>query len=76
MAANGDRVTGTITLTQTARPDGHTTTTVVVTITGGTGRFADASGTLTVTCQSGPPSHVGALLLIDADCTFTGRITY
>ena len=76
VAANGDQVTGTITLTQTALPDGHTTTTVVLTITGGTGRFADASGTLTVTCQSGPPSHVGAMLLIKADCKFTGRISY
>ena len=40
VAANGDQVTGTITLSQTALPDGHTTTRVVLTITGGTGRFA------------------------------------
>ena len=76
VAANGDQVTGTITLTQTALPDGHTTTTVVLTITGGTGRFANASGTLTVICLSGPPSQLGALLLIKAECKFTGRISY
>ena len=69
-------MTGTITVTQTALHDGRTTTTVVVTITGGTGRFADASGTLTVICESGPPSHVGATLVIEDVCTFTGRISY
>jgi hypothetical protein len=76
VAANGDQATGTITLTQTALPDGHTTTTVVLTITGGSGRFANASGTLTVICLSGPPSQVGALLLIKAECKFTGQISY
>ena len=76
VAANGDEVRGTITLTQRALTDGHTVTTVVVTITGGTGRFANASGTLTVTCLSGPPSQVGAMLVIKAECTFTGRISY
>ena len=76
VAANGDEVTGSITLTQTALPDGHTVTTVVVTITGGTGRFANASGTLTVICLSGPPSQVGATLLIKAECKFTGQISY
>ena len=76
VAANGDHLTGTITLTQTALPNGQTTTTVVVTITGGTGRFAGASGTLTVVCLSGPPSQVGPLLLIEANCTFTGRVSY
>jgi hypothetical protein len=76
VAADGDQLTGTITLTQTAQPDGHTTTTVALTITGGTGRFADATGTLTVICQSGPPSQVGATLLIKANCKFTGQISY
>ena len=55
VAANGDELTGTITLTQEALPTGHTITTVVVTVTGGTGRFADASGTLTVICRFGSP---------------------
>jgi hypothetical protein len=76
VAANGDEVRGSIALTQTALPDGHTVTTVVVTITGGTGRFANASGTLTVICLSGPPSRVGTTLLIEAECKFTGQISY
>ena len=76
VAANGDEVTGSIMLTQAALPNGHTVTTVVVTVTGGTGRFANASGTLTVICLSGPPSQVGAMLLITADCKFTGQISY
>ena len=63
-------------MTQTALPTGHTITTVVVTITGGTGRFADASGTLTVVCDSGPPSHVGGMLLITVKCKFTGQLSY
>ena len=76
VAANGDELTGTITLTQTALPTGRTITTVVVTITGGTGRFADASGTLTVVCHSGPPALVGGMLLITAECKFTGQVSY
>jgi|tagenome__1003787_1003787.scaffolds.fasta_scaffold20788135_2 hypothetical protein len=76
VAANGEEVTGTITVTQAALADGHTTTTVVVRITGGTGRFADASGTLTVVCESGPPSLVGATLVINDVCAFRGLISY
>ena len=76
VAANGDELTGTMTLTETALPTGDTTTTVLVTITGGTGRFADASGTLTVVCHSGAPSHVGGMLLIAAQCKFTGQVSY
>ena len=76
VAANGDELTGTIALTQEALPSGHTITTVVVTITGGTGRFADASGTLTVVCDSGPPSLVGGMLLITVNCKWTGQLSY
>ncbi len=76
VAANGDELTGTMTLTQTVLPTGRTTTTVAVTITGGTGRFADASGTLTVICQSGGPALVDGLLLIKAECKFTGQVSY
>ena len=45
VAANGDQLTGSFTVT--GRGD---TNRVVVTITGGTGRFANATGTLTVIC--------------------------
>lgn len=76
VAANGDELTGTIALTQTALPGGHTMTTVVVTITGGSGRFAGASGTLTVVCDSGPPDHVGEVLLITVHCKWTGQLSY
>ena len=47
VAANGDQATGTFTFTG-APPTGDVhPTTAVLTITGGTGRFADASGTIT-----------------------------
>jgi hypothetical protein len=64
-------VTGTFTLTTT----GHATT-VVVTVTGGTGRFADASGTLTVICLTAPPSQVGELLLSKIECEMRGELSY
>jgi hypothetical protein len=71
VAADGDQLTGTFTLTTT----GHATT-VVVTVTGGTGRFADASGTLTVICLTAPPSQVGELLLSKIECEMRGELSY
>ena len=71
MAADGEQLTGTFTLSAT----GHTTT-VTVEITGGTGRFADASGTLTVICLTGPPSQVGELLLSKIECKMRGELSY
>ena len=70
-AADGEQLTGTFTLSAT----GHTTT-VVVEITGGTGRFADASGTLTVICLTAPPSQVGELLLSKIECKMRGELSY
>jgi hypothetical protein len=49
VAANGDEVTGTLEDEADIKPDlsGHLAT-IVLTVEGGTGRFADASGTVTV----------------------------
>ena len=71
VAANGDRLTGTFTLTTSG-----VTTRVVVDITGGTGRFADADGTLTVICLMGRWAQVGEMLLAKIECTMTGPISY
>jgi len=71
VAANGDQLTGTFTLTG----DGETQR-VDVTITGGTGRFAHASGTLTVICVSGPPRQEGQMLVLEHECTLKGEISY
>jgi hypothetical protein len=85
VAANGDRLRGTLTATgtETGPPGagfgeftGHTAT-LDITIIGGSGRFADASGTLTGT-------EVGTLIYRDEDGiaharikhTFTGHISY
>jgi VCBS repeat-containing protein len=70
-AANGDRLTGTFTLTGR---DG--TQRVVVTVTGGTGRFAHARGTLTVICVSDPPRQEGQTLILPHHCTTKGKISY
>ncbi|MEX2553663.1 MAG: hypothetical protein WD627_11765 [Actinomycetota bacterium] len=75
VAGNGDQLTGTAAVTSTATPTGGTTT-VVVEITGGTGRFANASGTLTVICLSGASSQVGQMLVSEIECKATGRLSY
>jgi hypothetical protein len=70
VASNGDQLRGTFTVT--GRGD---TNTVVVTITGGTGRFADATGTLTVICLSEPPLRDGATLVSKHSCTMNGIVS-
>jgi hypothetical protein len=71
VAANGDEFTGTVTVTTTGP-----TTTVVVKVTGGTGRFADASGTLTIICRTISLSQAGQLLISEVQCRLTGEISY
>jgi hypothetical protein len=75
VAANGDRLTGTAEVTSTATATGRTTS-VVMEVTGGTGRFAHASGTLRVICLSEDYSRAGQLLVSEIECTATGQISY
>ena len=80
VAANGDELTGSFTLNG-AVPSGQVhTATVVLTVTGGTGRFADASGTITVPLVLTPscflePSCPG-LLVETLEGQLTGVISY
>jgi hypothetical protein len=80
VAANGDELTGTFTLNGPL-PSGEVhTATVVLTITGGTRRFADASGTITVQLLLTPscflePSCPGALVET-LEGQLTGTISY
>lgn len=72
VAANGDKVTGTFVLTGR-----EPILTARVTITGGTGRFANASGTMTVICvSSGSPAQEEQMLVIKSDCIIKGEISY
>ena len=81
VAANGDQLTGTTTLTTplSQLSEVHTTT-GLLTITGGTGRFSDASGTLTSQNLETPicfnePSCNG--LIIDTlEGQLTGKVSY
>ena len=77
VAANGDKITGTIQGTSThASLTGELEATAVATITGGTGRFEDASGQSTITQHSVLVSFVGALLVTKDTGTATGTISY
>jgi hypothetical protein len=49
---------------------------VVNTITGGTGRFADASGTFTTMGVSTSGSIVGSIETVTIASTFAGTISY
>jgi hypothetical protein len=76
VAANGDRLTGTFTATTAETPAGHTAT-LVITVKGGTGRFAHAAGILTVTITSRSFSVVGDWVIRNDDVgTVTGAVSY
>lgn len=75
-AANGDQFFTTFTGTGTLDGALNAVVTGVATITGGTGRFADASGTLTSTSNAEPISQVGTTLVNRTTFTVDGRISY
>jgi len=75
VAANGDEIYTTASGTGTVTPTGSEST-LVSTITGGTGRFADASGTITTTISSVTVSTVGTTITTSDTETHTGRVSY
>jgi hypothetical protein len=75
VADNGDQITGDVTITGPGTTTAHQTT-GIMTVTGGTGRFADASGTITTTSEATPFSFDGVTLLEHVEYTGTGEISY
>ncbi len=73
VAANGDEIFATAVGTGTLSTGEAT---LVSTFTGGTGRFADASGTLTTEISSVIVSQVGTTITSEDTETHTGRISY
>ena len=76
VADNGDQLTGTVIITGPAPTTGVHQTMSVMTVTGGTGRFADATGTLTTTSVTTPFSFDGVTLLESTEFTYTGEVSY
>ena len=75
VAANGDKLFTTGSATGTLTPTG-TETTTVFTITGGTGRFADASGTGTLRTGGVIDSIVGSIIRQTVTSRSKGQISY
>jgi hypothetical protein len=76
VADNGDKLYGTGDLSTDRPPPAPHTTTLEITITGGTGRFADASGTATAITHVAPLAFDGVTLLNSVEGTATGQISY
>jgi hypothetical protein len=76
VAANGDELTGTYTLSTPGAPGVAHTTTIVTTATGGTGRFSGASGTVTTVVEVSPISFNGVTLVNRSEGTASGQISY
>jgi hypothetical protein len=74
VAANGDKLFTTISGAGTLGPPAQST--AVDTITGGTGRFADASGTITNTAISTSISIVGSIETVTSTQTWQGMLSY
>ena len=74
VAANGDELFMSVSGTGTFGAPIHTMS--VTTITGGTGRFVDASGTFTTTGQSTSVSIVGSVETTIGPTISTGNISY
>lgn len=76
VAANGNEVFSTLTGSGTFTSSTTTQSTQVNTITGGTGRYADASGTFTETISSVVVSVTATSETTDNAATFDGQISY
>ena len=76
VAANGDEIFATAVGTGTLLPNNTSEATLVSTFTGGTGRFADASGTLTTNISSVTDSIVGTTITSHDTEIHTGQISY
>jgi hypothetical protein len=76
VAANGDQLSGTFTLAGPAPSLGVHQITIVMTITGGTGRFADATGTLRSAQQVTPISIDGGILHQASEGPLSGGLNY
>lgn len=73
VAANGDELVSTFTITSSLSTGEFTG---VLAATGGTGRFADASGTSTITGTTTIVSTVGTVITTHDTNTIEGRISY
>lgn len=75
VADNGDELTGTFEGTSTP-PSGDADATFLLTITGGSGRFENASGTVNVVEHGALMSTRGTLFVYDNQFTGSGTLSY